>query len=75
MEVGSSLVGSIVQTYKPETEVARGEEKGYFQFGGSTVILFLEKDTAAVDEDILLQTEAGYEVKVWAGEVIGRAKR
>ena len=56
VEVGSSLVGSIVQTYKPETEVARGEEKGYFQFGGSTVILFLEKDTAAVDEDILLQT-------------------
>ncbi len=74
-EVGSSLVGSIVQTYKPETEVARGGEKGYFQFGGSTVILFLEKDTAAVDEDILLQTEIGYEVKVLAGEVIGRAKK
>lgn len=71
VEIGATFVGSIIQTYKPDTAVARGDEKGYFKLGGSTVLLFLEKDTAAVDEDILLQTEMGYEVKVSAGETVG----
>ena len=41
VEVGAVLVGSIVQTHQPGAKVARGEEKGYFRLGGSTVILFL----------------------------------
>lgn len=71
VEVGATLAGSIVQTYKPGTRVDRGDEKGYFKFGGSTCILFLEKNSAAVDERILLQTKMGYEVKVLAGDAIG----
>lgn len=71
MEVGAALTGTIVQTYIPGTKVSRGDEKGYFKFGGSTILLFLEKDSAAVDERILYQTEIGCEVKVSAGDVIG----
>lgn len=71
VEIGATFVGSIIQTYKPDTVIGRGDEKGYFKLGGSTVLLFLEKDTAAIDEDILLQTEMGYEVKVSAGETVG----
>ncbi|MCK5784268.1 MAG: phosphatidylserine decarboxylase, partial [Desulfobacterales bacterium] len=37
-EVGATMVGSIVQTYKGNA-AAKGEEKGYFKFGGSTVVL------------------------------------
>lgn len=75
VEVGAKLVGAIVQTYTPGAYVQRGEEKGYFKFGGSTVILFLEKDVVEVDRDLLEQTAMGYEVKVAAGEVIGRRKK
>lgn len=74
VEVGATLVGTIVQTYTPGSPVNRGDEKGYFKFGGSTVILFLERDAVAVDQDLLKQTALGYEVKVAAGEVIGRRK-
>lgn len=75
VEVGAKLVGAIVQTYTPGAPVQRGEEKGYFKFGGSTLILFLERDVVEVDPDLLEQTAMGYEVKVAAGEVIGRRKR
>lgn len=71
IEVGATSVGSIVQTYKPGERIRRGDEKGYFKFGGSTVILFLEKGKAHIDKDILEQTEMGYEVRVLAGESIG----
>ncbi len=71
MEVGATSVGSIIQTYQPGRSIARGEEKGYFKFGGSTVILFMEKRTAKIDAEILHQTELGYEVRVLAGEIIG----
>lgn len=75
MEVGATSVGSIVQLYKAGAPVVRGEEKGYFKFGGSTVILFLKKDAVSIDEEILLQTELGYETGVLAGEKIGRKAR
>lgn len=41
-EVGATMVGSIVQTYTGNF-VKKGEEKGYFKFGGSTVVLLFEK--------------------------------
>jgi phosphatidylserine decarboxylase len=71
IEVGATSVGSIVQTYEPGISLKRGAEKGYFKFGGSTVILLLKKGAASIDKDILRQTELGYETKVLAGEVIG----
>ena len=49
----------------------KGEEKGYFKFGGSTTILFLEKDTVKIDSDILEQSKIGFECKVNCGEQIG----
>lgn len=71
IEVGATSVGSIIQSYTPSKPVARGDEKGYFKFGGSTIVLLLEKDAVQIDEEILMQTEIGYEVKVLAGERIG----
>lgn len=74
MEVGATSVGSIVQTYTPDTGVERGQEKGYFKFGGSTILLFFKKDSVSIDTDILEQTSKGFETKVLAGETIGRKK-
>ncbi|NLM35136.1 MAG: phosphatidylserine decarboxylase [Clostridiales bacterium] len=71
VEVGATCVGSIIQTYTPGKRVLKGEEKGYFKFGGSTVIMFLEKDKVKIDDDILEQSKLGYETKVNFGEKIG----
>lgn len=71
IEVGATFVGSIIQTYTPHENVHRGEEKGYFKFGGSTVILFFEAEKIKMDKDIVEQTTLGYESYVLMGEKIG----
>lgn len=73
VEVGATSVGSIIQTFTPEAKVKRGDEKGYFKFGGSTVLLFFKKDTVLINKEILEQTAAGFETKVLAGDAIGVA--
>ncbi len=73
MEVGALLVGRIVNHHQAAS-VRRGQEKGYFQFGGSTVILLLAKDAAVIDPDILANTREGLETVVRMGERIGTAR-
>ncbi|MBC2582381.1 phosphatidylserine decarboxylase [Clostridium sp. DJ247] len=72
VEVGATCVGSIIQTYSPENRIKKGDEKGYFKFGGSTVILFFQKNKVKIDKDIIDNTNQGYESKVLMGEKIGK---
>ena len=72
MEVGALLVGRIVNHHQ-QARVTRGEEKGYFQFGGSTVVLLLEPGVAELDEDILQNSRENIETIVRMGEKIGVA--
>ncbi|MCM1245794.1 MAG: phosphatidylserine decarboxylase [Roseburia sp.] len=74
MEVGALMVGKIVN-HKASCLVRRGEEKGYFEFGGSTIILLLQKDAVKLREDLLPNTEAGYETQVRLGDAIGSSLR
>lgn len=60
------MVGKIVNANKKEFK--RGEEKGYFEFGGSTVVLLFKKDILNVDEDIIQHSKNHDEVKVKLGE-------
>ena len=71
MEVGATCVGSILQSYSTNAKITKGEEKGYFKFGGSTVILFFKKDVVKIHEDLLSQTQLGFETSVLMGEKIG----
>lgn len=71
MEVGATCVGSIIQSYSPNSKVTKGDEKGYFKFGGSTVIVFFKKDVVQIHEDILNQTQLGFETSILMGEKIG----
>lgn len=73
MEVGATSVGSIIQTYIPGSRQERGSEKGYFKFGGSTVLLFFKKGAVLIDKEILEQTANGFETRVLAGDTIGKA--
>ena len=72
IEVGATCVGTIIQSYTPNTKVIKGQEKGYFKFGGSTTIILLKKDTVKIDEDIITQTNLGFETMVLMGESIGK---
>jgi phosphatidylserine decarboxylase len=71
MEVGALLVGRIVNNHEQKV-VRRGEEKGRFEFGGSTVILALERERVSIDADILANSGNNLETVVKMGERIGR---
>jgi phosphatidylserine decarboxylase len=71
VEVGATMVGSILQTYIPGEQVVKGEEKGYFAFGGSSVVMLFEKDRMQFDTDLLKNTANGFETYARFGEHIG----
>jgi len=70
IEVGAMMVGKI-QNHHGKCHFTRGQEKGMFLFGGSTIVLLLEKNRALIDEDIIRNTENGFETVVKYGERIG----
>lgn len=71
IDVGALLIGHIVEHNKEKFN--RLNEKGYFEYGGSTIILVINKDIE-IDEDITEQSKLGYETKVNIGEKIGERK-
>ena len=71
IEVGAMLVGKI-QNHHAEHTFSRGEEKGMFLYGGSTVVLLLEKDTAMIDSRFFEATENDEETEVKMGEILGK---
>lgn len=73
VEVGAMMVGSIVQCQPHGGYCRKGAEKGYFQFGGSTVLLILEPGRIQVDADILKYSRQGIETRVRYGEAVGSA--
>lgn len=69
-EVGAMLVGKI-SNHHQKHKFSRGEEKGMFEYGGSTVVLIIPPDTVIPREDILKNTADGFETVVKMGEKIG----
>ena len=69
IEVGAMMIGKIVNIKKDKFK--KGEEKGHFEFGGSTVILLIDKDIK-IREDILNNSNNEIETVVKMGESIGR---
>ena len=73
IEVGAFTVGSIRQTFVPGTRVAKGDRKGYFELGGSVIVLLFEIGAIRFDDDLCNNTHAGLETFVRLGESIGRS--
>ena len=71
VEVGAMMVGCIVRAAPLDAPLARGSLKGWFKFGGSTVLLFFQPGKLKIDEDLLRYTREGREAKVRPGEPIG----
>jgi len=68
LEIGATCVGSIVHTSTPNASVGKGDEKGYFRFGGSCVITIYEPGSVTWDADLLEHGQASREVYAWMGE-------
>ncbi|MDE5818628.1 MAG: phosphatidylserine decarboxylase [Lachnospiraceae bacterium] len=75
MEIGALLVGKIKNHDRMDAKlnsVQSGEEKGYFEFGGSTIILLFQKDAVRVSMKEAREKNAAGEVRVHMGECIAK---
>lgn len=70
VEVGAMLVGRICNRHA-EASITRGQEKGRFEFGGSTIVLLFEKNKVVPDPEILKNSVQNCETIVKFGEKIG----
>ena len=71
VEIGAFTVGSIQQKYTAGRHLAKGERKGFFELGGSTIVLLFEKGRIKLDEDLLANTRNDLETYVLLGGPIG----
>lgn len=73
VEIGATMVGSILQTFTPGRAVVKGDEKGLFKFGGSCVVTIFKKDRIRLDADLLKPSAEGLEVYAKMGDRLGEA--
>lgn len=74
VEVGALMVGKINHN-QSSGSFRRGEENGFFEFGGSTIILLLKKNTVKLHSKLKSNIRQGLESKIAIGEMIGRAAK
>lgn len=72
MEIGATCVGTIKQTYTPDVSVKKGDEKGYFAFGGSSTITLFERGAVQLAEDLVRHSEDGRELYAHVGDVMSQ---
>lgn len=74
VEVGATYVGSIHQTNTKNKKVTKGEEKGYFSFGGSCIVLVFQKDRVSVAEDLSEASKKNLELVGKMGQTLAYAR-
>ena len=75
IEVGATCVGSIEQTFTPHHPYQKGEEKGYFEFGGSCLILLFQPNRVTFDQDLIDASAQHLETYAKMGTPLGILKR
>lgn len=75
VEIGATCVGTIHQTFLPMHSVEKGEEKGYFSFGGSCIVILFEKGTIQFDPDLIQNSLKGLETRANFGESLGVSRK
>ncbi len=73
VEVGATCVGSIHQTYLSNSRCKKGEEKGYFEFGGSCVILLFKPGVIQFDTDLIDSSKEFIEMRGKLGQRLGES--
>jgi len=75
ISVGATMVGSIFYTAKEGQPVQKGDELGYFAFGGSTVLLLFKKGTIKFDNDLVVNSTKPIESLVKMGMSLGKSTK
>lgn len=70
--VGATCVGRICHTFPRGKELEKGAEMGYFEFGGSALVLLFAKGALELDCDLLEASRQGKEVRCLFGQSMGR---
>lgn len=74
MEIGATNVGTIRHRPLPESRrVAKGDRKGWFEFGGSSVLTLFEAGRVQLATDLLEQSARGIELYAQVGDRMGKA--
>jgi len=71
LEIGATNVGSIRQVFVPGRAAGKGEEKGFFAFGGSCVITLFARGRIRFDADIAAQSAQNVETYARMGDRLG----
>jgi phosphatidylserine decarboxylase len=71
IEVGATCVGSITQTAEVGRLYFKGEEKGFFSFGGSTIMTIFQKNRMSFAEDLRQNSANGIEMFAFMGDDMG----
>ncbi|MCL4158593.1 UNVERIFIED_CONTAM: hypothetical protein GTU68_029972 [Idotea baltica] len=71
MEIGATCVGSICQTYREGAFAEKGDEKGYFRFGGSSTITIFEPGRIKFDTDLVENSQQHRELYARVGDHMG----
>lgn len=74
VEIGATCVGTIHQTFNHGLKFKKGDEKGYFSFGGSCIILLFEPGKIVFDEDLVRNSAQGLETRANFGQSLGRCQ-
>lgn len=72
IEVGATNVGTIHETYTPNTPYEKGDEKGYFSFGGSALLILFQPNKIRFEQDLLDLSGIGLEVLCRMGQPLGQ---
>lgn len=70
VSIGALCVGKISQTHTPHRWHKKGDEAGYFSFGGSTIVLVFKKGTLEVNPEIISNSIEGRETAIKMGQKV-----
>lgn len=74
VEIGATFVGSVFPSFTPHIPYKKGDEKGYFAFGASMIVLLFQKGVIEFDADLIEATSKKIEIKALVGQSMGTSK-
>lgn len=72
LEIGATCVGGFAYTFQPGAPVAKGAEKGYFKFGGSSTITLFERGRVRLADDLVRHSQRRVELYARMGDILGQ---
>ncbi len=71
IEIGATNVGTVHQTYVPGKRIEKGEEKGYFSFGGSALVTLFPHNFRFDEDLVALFSATNKEIRCLFGQSLG----